>query len=95
MISGFSPAAFVWTGALLLAGVAVGLVYFAALRSTVTLLTIGGGWSPPATLTLGRILAVVLFLGLAVRLGAWPMLAAFTGFLIARAVALHSAQRAG
>jgi hypothetical protein len=95
MILGFSPAAFVWTGTLLLAGVAVGLVYFAALRSTVTLLTIGRGWSAPAMLTLGRILAVVLFLGLAVQLGALPMLAAFAGFLMARGIALRAVRSTG
>jgi N-ATPase, AtpR subunit len=95
MTSTFSMAILVWAGALVLAGVTFGLVYFAALRRTVTLLATQRGCFGPATLTLGRIAAIVLFLGFAARLGALPMLAAFLGFLMARAFALHTARRAG
>ena len=95
MSSTFSMAILIWAGALVLAGITFGLVYFAALRRTVTLLAAQRGCFGPATLTLGRIAAIVLFLGFAAQLGALPMLAAFLGFLMARAVALHSARRAG
>jgi hypothetical protein len=75
------------------AGAAFGLVYFAALDRTVVLLAAGRGWLGPAALTFGRIAAATLFLALIARLGAAPLLAAFLGFLAARAVALCAARR--
>ncbi|MGD0332019.1 MAG: ATP synthase subunit I [Xanthobacteraceae bacterium] len=77
------------------AGAVFGLLYFAMLRWTVTFFTAGGGWLGPLALTLGRIGAAVVFLGIAARLGAAPLLALFLGFLLARTVALRSARRSG
>ena len=76
-------------------GLAFGLVYFAALRRTVALVTKQSGWPGPVLLTLGRIGGAVILLALAVRLGAAPLLAAFAGLLLARAAALRSMRRAG
>ncbi len=76
------------------AGFAFGLLYFAALKRTTVLLASGRGWLGPLALTLGRIGATVIFLVLAVKLGAGPLLAAFAGFLLARALALHAGRRA-
>jgi hypothetical protein len=76
-----------------LAGGIFGLVYFAALRRTTALLAAGAGWSGPLALTLARILGALAFLTLAARLGAVPLLAAFAGFLAARAITLRFARR--
>jgi N-ATPase, AtpR subunit len=75
-------------------GFVFGLVYFAALRRTATSFTAGRRLVALA-LTLGRIGAAVLFLGLAAKLGAASLLAAFLGFLLARMVALRAARSAG
>jgi hypothetical protein len=69
------------------------LLYFLALRRTAILFASGRGWLAPVALTLGRIGAAALFLGFAARLGATVLLAAFGGFLLARAVALRAAGR--
>lgn len=82
------------TAAMAAAGLAFGLAYFAALRRTVLLLGSGGRLGP-AALSLGRIAAAVIFLGLAARFGAVPLLAAFLGFLLARALALRALRRPG
>ncbi|MGA9827260.1 MAG: ATP synthase subunit I [Rhodanobacteraceae bacterium] len=76
------------------AGFAFGLLHFAALKRTTVLLVSGQGWLGPLALTLGRIGATVIFLFLAVKLGAGPLLAAFAGFLLARALALRAGRRA-
>jgi hypothetical protein len=76
------------------AGIVFGLVYFATLRRAVTLFTAGRGWIGPLTLTLARIAAAVIFLGLAAKLGAAALIAAFLGFLLARTVMLRVARRA-
>lgn len=76
------------------AGTAFGLLYFTALRRTSVLLAGNGGWTGALGFTLARIGGVVLFLGLAARFGAVPLLAAFTGFLAARAIALRAVRRA-
>jgi NhaP-type Na+/H+ or K+/H+ antiporter len=78
-----------------LTGFAFGLVYFAALKRTVALYGAGRGWLGPTALTLGRLAVAVVLLVLAARLGAVPLLAAFAGFLAARALALRAARRAG
>ncbi len=75
------------------AGLVFGLLYFLALRRTAILFASGRGWFAPVALTLGRIGAAALFLALAARLGATVLLAAFAGFLLARAVALRAAGR--
>ena len=78
-----------------LAGFVFGLAYFAAVQRTALLFAAGRGWLAPVALTVGRIGAAVLFLALAARLGAAPLLAGFAGFLLARAVALRAARRPG
>ena len=77
------------------AGLAFGLVYFASLKRSVSLLVSDKGWLGPLALTLGRIGAAVGFLFVAAKLGAAPLLAAFIGFLMARALALRAERRAG
>lgn len=77
------------------AGLLFGLLYFAVLRRTVALFVGDHGWSRPLALTLGRVGASVAFLLVAAKLGAAPLLAAFIGFLIARALALHAERDAG
>ncbi len=76
-------------------GFAFGLVYFAALRRTATLLAARGGWLAPIALTLGRIGAAIILLGLAAKLGAPSLLAMFVGFLLARTVALRTTRSVG
>jgi hypothetical protein len=75
-------------------GFAFGLVYFAALRRTVTLFAARCRWFVPVALTLGRIAAAIIVLGLAAKLGAAALLAMFIGFLAARAVALRTTRSA-
>lgn len=70
-------------------GFAFGLAYFVALRRTATVFAAGDGWIRPLALTLGRIMAAALFFTFAVQLGATSLLAAFAGFLMARATALR------
>lgn len=76
-------------------GFVFGLVYFAAIQRTATLFAAGSGWLAPAALTIARIISAVTLLALAAKLGAVPLLAAFAGFLLARAVALRAARRLG
>ncbi len=76
-------------------GFAFGLIYFAALQRSVRLFTSNRRWLGPVAFTLGRIAAAVVFLGLAAKLGALFLLAAFVGFLLARAVSLRAARRTG
>jgi hypothetical protein len=78
-----------------LTGFAGGLVYFAALRRTVTLLASGESWRGALALSLGRLGAAVILLLLLSRLGAAPLLAALLGFLAARAIALRAVRREG
>lgn len=78
-----------------LAGVLFGLLYFAALKRSVTLFVRAEGWLRPLTLTLGRIAAAAGFLFIVAKLGAEPLLAAFVGFLMARALTLRLERRAG
>lgn len=75
--------------AMAIAGLAFGLVYFAAMHKTAALFVAGTGWLRPSALTLGRIGAATMFLSLTATLGATPLLAAFCGFLLARAIALR------
>lgn len=76
------------------AGFAVGLAYFAALKRTVNLFGSGGGRLVAAALSIGRLVGMAGFLGLTAMLGAVPLLAAFLGFLAARAVAVRAVRRA-
>jgi hypothetical protein len=78
------------------AGTAFGLAYFTALRRTVGLYRGNNdGALAPVAFTLGRIAGAVIFLALAARLGAEPLIGAFLGFLVARAIALRLARRGG
>ena len=70
-------------------GFAAGLAYFAALRRSVALFAGGRGWLQPLALTLARLAAATILLGAIARLGALPLLAAFAGFLTARAVSIR------
>ena len=81
--------------AMALAGFVFGLLYFSALRRSVALFVGDDGRFVPLTLTLGRIAAAVAFLSVSARLGAASLLAAFVGFLIARAAALRAKRKAG
>jgi len=76
------------------AGLAFGLAYFALAYRTAVLLVAGRGRLAAISLTLGRLGAAVVFLGSAARAGAAPLIAAFVGLLLARAVALRIARRA-
>jgi hypothetical protein len=80
----------VLAAALAAAGFVVGLAYFAALRRTTAALAGSGGWRTPAALTVGRVAAALVFLFVAAKLGAVALLAAFAGFLAARAAALRA-----
>jgi hypothetical protein len=73
----------------LLGGLAFGCAYFAVLRRAVDLYAAGDGLLIPAVLTLGRLAAAILFLGVAARIGALPLLSSFMGFLLGRALALR------
>jgi F1F0 ATPase subunit 2 len=75
------------------AGLVVGLVHFAALWWTTELYSAGRGQLAAAALTISRFAGTIVFLGLAARLGALPLLAAFLGFLLARSLALRAARR--
>lgn len=75
---------------LALTGFAFGMAYFALLRRSVELFAAGRGYLIPATLTMARIGAAVILLGLAAKLGAPALLGAFIGFLAARKVALRT-----
>jgi F1-F0 ATPase (N-ATPase) AtpR subunit len=81
--------------AMAVAGLALGLAYFAVLRRTAELLGTGGSRLRPLLLTLARIAVAALAFFFAARLGAAPLLAAFIGFLAARALALRRVRRSG
>jgi len=77
-----------------LGGLAFGCAYFAVLRRTVDFYTAGRGLLVPALLTVGRLATAILFLAVAARVGALPLLLAFLGFLVARMLALFAARKA-
>jgi hypothetical protein len=77
----------------LLGGLAFGCAYFAVLRRTVDLYAAGHGLLVAALLTVGRFATAILFLGVAARIGALPLLLAFLGFLVGRTFALFTARR--
>ncbi|MCZ4331153.1 ATP synthase subunit I [Castellaniella denitrificans] len=83
------------TALMALAGLLFGLLYFAALKRSVALLVDGKGWFVPLALTLGRLGAAVVFLLIAAKLGAVPLLGGFAGFLMARALVLRAQRRRG
>jgi hypothetical protein len=71
------------------AGVLFGLLYFAGLRRAVECYVGSGNAGRALAFTLARIGGVVAFLTIAAWLGALPLLAAFAGFLAARAIVLR------
>jgi len=77
-----------------LAGFVFGLFYFAAVERTAVLIASKKGVLGPISLTLGRVVAATVFLAFAAQFGETPLLSAFLGFLLARAVALRKAGRA-
>jgi hypothetical protein len=74
-------------------GLLFGLAYFALLRRTVGYCVSGRGYVLPATLTLARLAAAILFFGWATCVGELPALIALLGFLMARAFALRAGKR--
>lgn len=78
--------------AFLLAGSAVGVLYFEALRQTIKRLSARDGWLGPAILTAGRIGGAASVLAIAAHMSAAALLVTFLGFLLARTVALYRAR---
>jgi F1F0 ATPase subunit 2 len=76
-------------------GLVLGLAYFRLLRRSVERLAAGRGPAEAAVLALARVAAAVLVLWWLAGLGAPALLAGALGFLLARALALRSARRAG
>lgn len=75
------------------AGLIFGFAYYGALWRTIALLVGGSPWLAPVVLTLGRFGGTVLLLGVAVRFGAPDLIAAFTGIIVARLVAVRVVRR--
>ena len=71
------------------AGSALGALYFALLRETASLRPL-----PALSALAARIVVATAFFLAAARFGAAPLLAAFAGFLVARALALRIMRRA-
>lgn len=76
-------------------GALFGWGYFATLRRTARYLCAGGRALCVSALTIGRLVAAAVFLWLAARAGAWPLLTALFGFLAARWVAVHAVRAEG
>lgn len=95
MIHGIFAASSVLAICMALAGLLFGLLYFAALKRSVTLIVGGKRWLDPLALTMGRIGAAGGFLFVAAQLGAEPLLAVFAGFLMARPLTLRLERKAG
>ncbi len=72
-----------------LSGLAFGLLYFALLRRSALMFARPGGRAAALSLTVGRLAAATALFWLAAQLGAFPLLAALGGFLVARAIALR------
>jgi hypothetical protein len=90
-----APGADPWLALLFAAaGLALGWCYFATLRRSVAACTARGGLRRCVGWLLARLMGAALFFAFAVHWGAWPLLAAFLGFLGARQLALRAARRA-
>jgi NhaP-type Na+/H+ or K+/H+ antiporter len=76
-------------------GFGFGLFYFGAIRQTAEQIARREGWLRPVAFTLARLGAALLLFGFMARLGTWPLLAAFGGFIVARAVARRAEPPAG
>ena len=75
-------------------GLAFGWGYFASLRRGIDAYAAEGAVSQSLLWMLGRLAAAGVFFAFAVRWGAWPLLAAFLGFLAARQIAVRAVRRA-
>lgn len=75
------------------AGVAFASGYFVALRWAVTFYCRGERALSVGALTIGRLAAAIGFFALAVRCGAFALLAALAGFLVVRTYAVRAARR--
>lgn len=75
-------------------GLIFGWGYFAALHRGLVAYIGHDGAGRAVAWMLIRLAAAVVFFGFAVRWGAWPLLAAFLGFLTARQIAVRTARRA-
>jgi hypothetical protein len=75
-------------------GLAFGWGYFAALRRGIDAFAAQGAVFKSLLWMLARLAAAALFFVFAVRWGAWPLVAAFLGFLAARQIAVRVARRA-
>jgi len=76
-----------------LAGLLLGLIYFAALRHTVRAFMTRRGWFVPISLTVARVVGTGVTLAAAAHFGAMQLLAAFLGFLIARGISIGAQRR--
>lgn len=76
------------------AGLLFGWGYFAALRRGVAAYTDKGAIRRCVGWLLARLATAALLFAFAVRWGAWPLLAAFMGFLAARQIAVRAVRRA-
>lgn len=94
MMQQISASTMILAAAMAGAGFLFSLGYFRLMQQSVARFAAGRGWRVPAALTLGRIIAVALFLAAAAKLGAPALIAAFAGFLAARAIFLHKTKRA-
>jgi len=75
-------------------GLAFGWGYFAALQRGIDAYAAQGAVFKSLLWMLARLAAAALFFVFAVRWGAWPLVAAFLGFLAARQIAVRNARRA-
>jgi len=75
-------------------GLAFGRGYFAALQRGIDAYAAQGAVVKSLLWMLARLAAAALFFVFAVRWGAWPLVAAFLGFLAARQIAVRPARRA-
>lgn len=78
---------------LAIAGFGLGMAYFASLRRGVRLSMARHAWLPYMGRALVRIVAAALFFTFSVRWGLPALVAALTGFLAARTLALRGARR--
>jgi len=78
---------------MLLIGIGLGFAYFALMRRSTESYLAGRGWVAPLALTAARLAGAVVVLAVAAHLGSAPLLAAFGGFLIARAIVLRRVRR--
>ena len=75
-------------------GLAFGWGYFAALRRGIDAYAARGSIFRSLLWMLARLAAAAIFFAFAVRWGAWPLVAAFLGFLAARQIAVRAARGA-